>query len=159
MTIPGRLLMERDSLDDVPCFPVPTGYAILPYRPGDEKHWLDIHLDADRLSPITPALFEEQFGSDVEELGARQFYLHHGAEVVGTCSAWYDRTYKDGTWGRVHWLAIKTSYQGKGLSRPLLSGVLIALRQLGHTRAYLTTLRQRPRAIRLYESFGFLAVS
>ncbi len=158
MTLSDKIMMERESLEEIPRFALPEGYSIRPYRPGDEAHWLAIHRDAEHFVPITPTLFAEQFGSDAEELRARQFYLCHGEEVVGTCSAWHDKSYRDGTWGRVHWLAILTAYQGRGLAKPLLGHILTVLRQFGHTKAYLDTLRRREAAVRLYESFGFRVV-
>jgi GNAT superfamily N-acetyltransferase len=150
--------MERENLENIPLFALPDGYSIRPYEPGDEKHWIEIHLDAEKYVEATPALYEEYFGSDEAELRARQFYLYHGGEVVGTSSAWYDKSYKDGTWGRVHWLAIRTAHQGKGLSRPLLSHTLLVMKELGHTKAVLTTLRRRLIAVKLYENYGFKIV-
>jgi GNAT superfamily N-acetyltransferase len=159
MTYPDIIQMEREDLEDIPDFPLPEGYSIRAYRPGDEAHWVDIHVDAERFIEATPALFEEQFGPDAGELRRRQFYLRHGEEVVGTCSAWHDKSYKDGTWGRVHWLAIRTAHQGRGLSKALLSHVLRVMKELGHSKAVLTTLRRREVAVRLYENFGFRIVS
>jgi len=95
---------------------------------------------------------------DPDELAKRQFYLCRGEKVIGTATAWLGRDYKDGSYGRVHWVAIRPAYQGQGLSRPLMSEVLRALKRLGHERAYLTTSRRRPIAIRLYKSFGFVEV-
>ncbi len=150
--------MERPNLDDIPRFSLQKPYEIRTYEPGDEAHWYDIHVEADKLSNITKDLFASQFGSDQEELSARQFYLCHSREVIGTASAWYGEHYKDGSYSRVHWVAIRPSYQGRGLSKPLLSEVLHALARLGHNKAYLTTSRLRPVAIGLYRSFGFVEV-
>jgi GNAT superfamily N-acetyltransferase len=52
-------------------------------------------------------------------------------------------------------VAILPDYQGRGLSKPLLSQALRRLWELGHTRAYLTTSAERMVALRLYERFGF----
>jgi len=152
------VIMERIGLSNIPRFEVPAGYAILPYRPGDEVHWVAIHEDADRYTEASEELFASEFGSDVQELAKRQFYLHHGAEVIGTASAWYDSAYKDGSYGRIHWVAIRTAYQGRGLAKPLLFAVCLRLAKLGHEKAYLTTMRVRSIAIHLYEEFGFRIV-
>lgn len=154
----NRLILERDDLDDIIRFPLKQPYRIRTYRLGDEVRWHEIHLEADNFSNITEELFCSQFGSDLEELSKRQLYLCHSDEVIGTASAWYDKNYKNGSYGRVHWVAIRPSYQGLGLSKPLLSEVLQALLRLGHKKAYLSTSRLRPVAIRLYKSFGFVEV-
>jgi len=153
-----EIIMERADLADIPRYDLPEGYRITTYRPGDEKHWNEIHRDADKYTHVTNGLFASQFGSDLNELSRRQFYLHHGEEVIGTASAWYSPDYKDGKYGRVHWVAIKTAYQRRGLSKPLMTEVCLALARLGHKKAYLTTSRLRPVAIRLYEKFGFKIV-
>jgi len=154
----NRVIMERDELRDIPQFPLQEPYRIRTYQPGDEAHWYNIHREADKLSNITDELFHAQFGSDREELSLRQFYLCHSDEVIGTASAWHDKNYKDGSYGRVHWVAIRPSQQGRGLSKPLLSEVLQALARLGHKKAYLSTSRLRPVAIKLYKSFGFVEI-
>ena len=151
----GRLIMERNNLLNIPPYNPADGYLILPYRPGDEAHWLEIHKDADQYSDVTDDLFVNEFGSDVHEFSRRQLYLHHGNEVVGTASAWYDLDYKDGAYGMVHWIAIKRAHQGLGLSKPLMSEVCVRLADLGHKKACLTTSQQRLVAIHLYKTFGF----
>lgn len=159
MAFEDRIHMEREDLEDIPVFSLPDGYSIRPYSPGDLAHWIDIHLDAEKYIQATPELFEEYFGSNEDELRARQFYLCHGGEYVGTCSAWYEKAYKGGDWGRVHWMAIRESHQGRGFSKALLGHVLLTMKELGHRKAYLTTLRRRTIAVRLYENFGFRVVS
>lgn len=60
---------------------------------------------------------------------------------------------------RVHWVAIRPAYQGRGLARPLLFDIGQTLRELGHTRATLTTSHQRALAIALYRKIGFEIVA
>ena len=158
MTDENTVIMERGNLLDIPRYTLPEGYAILTYQPGDEGHWYEIHLDAEHYAEVTEELFATEFGSDVDELSKRQFYLHHGKEVVGTASAWYDLNYKDGAYGRIHWVAIKSRHQGLGLSKPLMSRVCLTLASLGYDKACLSTSRLRPVAIHLYEQFGFTIV-
>lgn len=157
MNIMETVIMER-SLDDVPPHSPQKPTVIRPYESGDEAHWYDIHLEADKLSNITEGLFRSEFGLDREELSTRQFYLCHAGKVIGTASAWHGTNYRDGSYGRVHWVAVRPSYQGRGLSKPLLCAVLQALTRLGHQRAYLTTSRLRPVAMGLYKSFGYVEV-
>ena len=56
--------MARANLDNVPEFTLPAGFTLRWYEPGDEAHWLRIHLAADPFNQITPELFREQFGVD-----------------------------------------------------------------------------------------------
>ena len=75
---------------------------------------------------------------------------------MGTATAWFDENHRGRPFGRVHWVAVVPENQGCGLSKPLLSRVCSALRELGHEDAYLTTSTVRVPAIRLYMQFGFV---
>lgn len=150
------LVMTRATLENLPDAPLPPGFALRWYAPGDEAHWLRIHLGADQLNVITPELFHEQFGNDPALLAQRQCYaLSPAGQVVGTASAWFSNAFEGGRWGRVHWLAVLPEFQGRGLGRALLGAVCRRLRELGHDRAYLTTSAARLPAIALYLKFGF----
>jgi GNAT superfamily N-acetyltransferase len=151
------LTMIRESLDNLPTHRLPPDFSVRWYLPGDEAHWLQIHLEADHLNPITPDLFTKQFGSNGDLLKQRQCYLMGAKnEPIGTATAWFNDDFEGGGWGRVHWLAILPQYHGRGLANPLLRAVCQRLRELGHERAYLTTSALRLPAIRLYRSFGFM---
>lgn len=153
-----RVVMQRPHLDGVGHFALDQPFRIRPYEPGDEARWYAIHRVADPPFTDTEGLFVHEFGADAAVLAARQLYLCDGDAVVGTASAWHDPGYADGTWARVHWVAIDPAYQGRGLSKPLLARVLRVAAGLGHRRAFLTTQRFRTVAIGLYASFGFVEV-
>jgi GNAT superfamily N-acetyltransferase len=74
---------------------------------------------------------------------------------VGTASAWYDRRYRDGTYGMVHWIAMRPSSQGKGLGKALLAFTMRTLAQW-HDKCILGTQSKRIGAINLYLKFGFV---
>ncbi len=151
-----RVVMVREHLEGIPEHALQKGFALRWYRAGDEKHWLEIHRRADGRSLITEELFAQKFGSDEGELGRRQCYLvAPGGETIGTATAWFDNNFDGRAFGRVHYVAILPEFQGKGLSKPLMTVVCQRLKQLGHGQAYLTTSTGRPRAIRLYLEFGF----
>jgi len=154
MFYPVSMAVER--LDDLPSYPLPSGYSVRFYEPGDEEVWRKIQSAADRLNTITGTLFDEQFGGDAARLASRQCYLlAEGAGAIGTATAWYDRRHHGRAYGRIHWVALLPDWQGRGLSKPLLSVVCRRLHSLGHRRAYLTTSTGRPRALNLYLGFGF----
>jgi len=169
--------MARANLNDLPVFDLPGDFSLRWYQPGDESHWLRIHLTADQFNEITPELFQRQFGlpeerglqatssherqsglkSALRELGERQCYLLLApkGEVIGTGTAWYNDDFEGARWGRVHWMAVMPQFQGRGLGKALLAAICGRLRRLGHDRAYLTTSTARVPAIRLYRKFGF----
>lgn len=146
--------MDCPVLDQALILPRPP-FSIRPYEPGDEAAWLDIHREADVYNVFRLETFRQQFGEDREVLHQRQAYLLDGEGCpIGTATAWFQP--EDPALGRIHWVAIRPAYQGAGLAKPLLAWVCNRLRELGHTRAYLTTSTSRVPAICLYFGLGFL---
>src|SRR5690349_1756048 len=105
--------MARADLEFLPPFPLPEGFSVAWYRPGDETHWLHVQVAAERFLEITPKLFWQQFGAGAEE-GRRDSTLHDLSErqcflfdpfrqIIGTGTAWFDAA-EGVCWGRVHWL-------------------------------------------------------
>ena len=109
--------MERPTLDGLPEHPLPPGFSVTWFRPGDEKKWLDIHCQAEEHVEISPKLFACEFGSDWEVLSRRQCYLLDDAsQPIGTATAWFDDDYYGERYGRLHWVAVVPEYQGRGLA-------------------------------------------
>ncbi|MBP7827886.1 MAG: GNAT family N-acetyltransferase [Verrucomicrobia bacterium] len=151
-----RLVMIRPHWDGLPAGELLAGWSLRWYQPGDAAHWTRIHLAAEREHAITDSLFRAQFGHEDTLLAVRQCYLlTPDGEPVGTATAWFDDSFADGRWGRVHWVALTPAYQGRGLAKPLLAAVCQRLRELGHDRAFLRTTPTRRPAIQLYLRFGF----
>jgi len=151
-----EIIMIRPHLDGFPVYPVPPGFSLRWYEPGDEERWLRIQKAADQWNDITPDLFRQEFGADQIELTMRQVYLcDREGEPVGTATAWYDDDFDGEPAGLVHWVAILPEYQGRGLAKCLMSIILERMVELGDERAVLWTSTARTAAIRLYLRFGF----
>lgn len=153
----ASVTMVRRDLLDLPHHAVPAGFAIRPFAPGDERAWVRIQAAADTHNVIDVRLFRDQFGRDEHELGRRLFLLEDPSGTpIGTAAAWFGGARHGPTIGRVHWVAIHPTQQGRGLAKPLLGRVCLALRELGHASAFLTTSTARVPAIALYLAFGFV---
>lgn len=153
----ASVTMVRGDLEGLPRHAVPDGFVIRPYARGDELSWVRIQSAADAYNVIVADLFRAQFGDDTVELGRRLFMLEDPAgTAIGTAAAWFGGARRGPAVGRVHWVAIHPAHQGRGLAKPLLSRVCVALRGLGHESAFLTTSTARLPAIALYLSFGFV---
>ena len=149
--------MIRENLDNILDFSLPGQYSSRWFQPGDEKHWLDIHYSAEKYVTITPELYLQEFGSDMEMLSQRQCYIFApDGRAIATASAWFGDDHYGSDCGRLHWAAMIPKYQGRGLAKPLLTLVCNRLRELGHRKAYLTTAVERIAAINLYRKFGFV---
>lgn len=149
--------MVRETLDEIPDYPLPEPYSIRWFEPGDAENWQRVQIESDHLINMAGMPHRDQFGSDVMVLKDRQCFLCDGeGDVIGTASAWFDDNYREQRYGRVHWVAIVRSMRGRGLSKPLMTAVCNRLASLGHERACLGTSTARIPAIHLYLKFDFV---
>jgi len=151
-----QLWMIRPHLDDVPEHPMPKGFTIRNWREGEDALWLDVQRDAEPLFTVTDDLFQQEFGFDRQGCAQRVFFLTTDKGVtVGTLSAWYSRDFYGEDAGRIHWVAVRPGYQGRGLAR---AGMSHALRwmQGRHRKAWLQTSSSRITAVKMYLDFGFV---
>ncbi len=151
-----QIVMIREHLDAFPRFALPDGFAMRAFGPGDRETWVDLHLAAELYVTVSGELFDREFGHDLPAMPRRCcFLLSPTHRDIGTITGWYDRSYRGRRWGRIHWVAIVPGFQGRGLSKPMMTFAMDRLRSLGHRRAMLTTQPQRLAAIRTYLNFGF----
>jgi len=156
MTEDGRVVMWRPLRPPLPVYPPPPGLVIRHHQPGDAALWTELQRVADTLNTITDDLFQQQYGTDAALHADRIIHLGTTAgETIGTSSAWFGPGGPGDPLGRVHWVAIHPDHQGRGLAHCLMAATLARLMGLGHREAYLTTSRERPVALRLYERHGF----
>jgi len=151
-----NIYMCRDNLDDFPVFELPAPYSVRWYKEGEERTWVNIVAAADVYNNTNLQTFREQFGEDVKNLKARQFFIINKiGKPVGTSTSWFGTEGADKGWGRIHWVMLHPEEQGKGLANAMLSLSLLKLKELGHKNAYLCTQPPRLPAIALYLKFGF----
>jgi len=149
--------MVRHDLENIPDLPPPAGFSIRPMRPGEGELWEDVERDAEPYLEIRPGMFDSQFGSDPDAIRRRCFLIIEDAtgKAVGTTSAWYENDYHGRAVGRIHWVAVRKAFQGRGLAK---ATVAFATRQLAqwHDMAILDTQTRRLAAIKIYLDLGFL---
>jgi ribosomal protein S18 acetylase RimI-like enzyme len=142
-------------MDDIPQTPLPSGYTMRGMSVEDIGLWTDIQRDAEEYFEVTSSLFMNQFGDDLPSIGHRCFILRDPAgRGIGTISAWYNRDFRGEDWGRIHWVALRPSQQGRGLGKAMLTYAMNVLAGY-HERAYLDTDARRLAAVGLYRKYGF----
>ena len=76
-------------------------------------------------------------------------------ETIGTTTAWYGDLNGDGkTRGRIHWVGVVPEYQGRGLSKPMLTKAMEIMAGK-HDEFYLTSQTTSWQAVNMYLNFGF----
>lgn len=149
------VIMIRPHMRDIPQAPWPEGYGIRPMTLDDVGLWTDIWRDAEPFLKISDELFREEFGDDLGAVPRRCFIVTDPRGLgVGTISAWYNREFRGKDYGRIHWVAVRPSYQGKGLGRAAMTHAMNKLAEW-HDRCYLWTSTERTGAVALYRSLGF----
>ena len=148
----------REDLEDIPDYPVPDGYRIRYYKPGDEEDFARIWNTSglkgwDGASVKT---FFNDYGTDPKVHKRRCIFAETlDGKVVGTVTAWHTR-YKGKRWGMVHWFAVDPAHGRKGLGKSLMSECLRCMKKVGHRRAMVGTQTVRLPAIKTYVAVGFI---
>ena len=84
------------------------------------------------------------------------FIEDESGEKVATATAFYDihKPAEPGE-GQLHWVAVKKEFQGKNLSKPLITYTLAVMKQLGYTRVKIHTQTNTWLACKIYYDLGF----
>lgn len=157
-----ELLLERSDLNNIPQYPLPDGYRFVYYQPGDRDVWIDIEHSAKEFLNYDHGMesWKRYYDGKDNKLVERMVFIENEAgEKVATATAFYDIYGRDKSGaGWLHWVAVRREYQGKGLSKPLISYVLNLMRKLGYTHAKIPTQTTTWLACKIYLDFGFLPI-
>ena len=152
-------LMLEGSLDEIRPRPLPRGYHISMYRPGDRDAWIAIERSARELESYEQGLevWDKYYSAREDELPARMAFVEtDSGEKVATATAMYDVRGLDTSGdGWLHWVAVARPHQGKGLSKPLITRVLDIMKGLGYTRCKIPTQTTTWLAVKVYLDLGF----
>lgn len=154
------LYLERPDLDTLPEYPLPAGYRFVFYQRGDRDAWIDIEKSAQEFDTYEQGLeaWNRYYAGKDEELARRMVFVEtDGGEKVATATAFYDIHGRDQSGaGWLHWVSVRQSYQGRGLSKPLIAHVLRIMKSLGYAHAKIPTQTTTWVAVKVYLDFGFV---
>lgn len=156
-----QLLLELPELRGLEELPLPAGYRFVNYRPGDYRAWSEIEISAGEFETEAQAweAWADYFLEEELLLENRMFFVETAdREKVATASAWIDidqldEPDPDVSW--LHWVAVKRSHQGRGLSKPLILRVLRCMAEYGYLRARVPTQTCTWLACKIYLDLGF----
>lgn len=156
-----ELLLESD-ITEVPQYELPNGYRFVPYTDGDRDAWIAIEMSAKEFVSYEQGLeaWNRYYATRLDELPNRMFFIEtNDGEKIATATAFYDIHGRDtSNDGWLHWVAVKREYQGKGLSKPLITYVLRVMNKLGHVHAKIPTQTNTWLACKVYMDLGFVPV-
>ena len=139
------VFMERKLDDDVPAFPLPDGYAIIPGVHSPEF----AGITGNSYTPEQYAAVCNAPGYQ-SDLGLRVCYQNR--EIASGCVCWYDDVDNCGEFEPV---GTHKAHRGKGLASAVLAQILANLKRYGADFAYVRTGKDNIPAVRLYQKLGF----
>lgn len=156
-----ELLLEKD-ITEVTQFKLPEGYSFVSYSDTDRDTWIDIEISAKEFSCYEQGLeaWNRYFAARIDELPNRMFFIENDrGEKIATATALYDIYGRDtSNSGWLHWVAVRREYQGRGLSKPLITYVLRVMNDLGYKHAKIPTQTNTWLACKVYLDLGFLPI-
>ena len=154
-----ELLMKYDDTSVYKKYDLPEGFHYEFYKPGDEEEWAKIHIESGEFTSIEKGLkhFHDFFDYFIDSLDKRCVFIvdSNTNEKVGTATISLLEEKEYGYEAAVDWVAIKRSYQGRKLSRPLISKFMEIANNLGHKSIILHTQTTTWLAAKLYLDYGF----
>ena len=154
-----ELLMKYEDIKNYKRYELPEGFHYEFYKPGDEEEWVMIHIESGEFTSIEKGLkhFHDFYDSFKEELPRRCIFIVDDAtgEKIGTATISLLKEPEYGYDGAVDWVAIKKRYQGRHLSKPLISKFMEIANNLGHDKLILHTQTTTWLAAKLYLDYGF----
>lgn len=154
-----ELLMYYNDTSKFINYELPNGYHYEFYKSGDENDWIDIHISSGEFTSVEQGLkyFHDFYDSFIDELDKRCFFIIDDSTdgKVGTATVSLLQNEEYGYKATIDWLAIKKEYQGKKLSRPLISKFISVANDLGHDKIMLHTQTTTWLAAKLYLDAGF----
>ena len=153
------LVMTYDNTSEFKKYDLPKGFRYQFYKPGDENDWISIHLDSGEFTDEEEASchFHEYYDDFIDELSKRCVFIvdSNTDEKVGTASISLFDDKEHGYDAAVDWVAIKKSYQVRGLAKPLMSKFMEIAVNNGHDKIILHTQTHTWLAAKLYLDYGF----
>lgn len=153
----GVLMVKTDTAD-YPRYELPDGFTMTGYQPGFETEWAKLMVEVDHTDTLQEAekIFQNEFLSNPSLLPKQcLFILDSSGKTAATASLWHGEHFGK-TCQRIHWVAAKPEFQGKGLIKALLTKLLDIYNKMGFRDfLYLTSQTWSYKAINLYFQFGF----
>ena len=154
-----ELLMKYDDTSNYKEYDLPEGFHYEYFKPGDEEEWVNIHIESGEFTSYEKGLkhFHDFYDFFIDELPKRCIFIVDSKtnEKVATATISLLETPEYGYRAAVDWVAIKRSYQGRKLAKPLITKFVEMANNLGHKEIILHTQTTTWLAAKLYLDYGF----
>ncbi len=154
-----ELIMKYDDTSKFINYELPEGFEFVFYKVGDEDDWVKIHISTGEFCSYQKGLeyFHQFFDSFSDQLYKRCFFIvdENTNEKIATATVSLLKNKEFEYEAAVDWIAIRKEYQGRCLSKPLISKIVSLANELGNDKMILHTQTHTWLAAKLYLDFGF----
>lgn len=148
----SQLPMRFADLTETPSIPLPAGYQVREFSPGEEESLARCMAEAEGPGWDVARVTREITGAGFV---LRTFVVVYDNEVVATASAAHEEKRFPGV-GYIHWVAARPDHQGKKLGSIATVAAMREFVKQGFTEAVLETDTFRVPAIVSYLRLGYL---
>ena len=154
------VIMEKHDPTVYPKYELPQGFYFAEYERGFEKKWAVLNSDVghtDSPEDGEKIFIREYMGYDIDTIRKKTiFIMDEKDNLAGVGSVWDGDDFGE-TFQRLHWIAVSSNYQNKGLSKVIVSRALDIYNNLGYRGyIYLTSQTWSYKALNVYSHFGFV---
>lgn len=161
-SIPFHTIILKRPFGPAPALrPLPEGFTLRAYQPGDEQGWAQIEQAVGEFDTVEQALHcHRGYQNQPEELRRRQWYaIAPNGDWAATATAWWTINAQGKRIPVVHALGCEPKCQGLGLGRAVATAMLNSFYRLENgLDVWLDTQTWSYRAIGLYLELGFVPV-
>lgn len=157
------VVMVKMDMTDYPRYELPEGFYITGYKEGYENEWAAIAKEQFVLDSLEAGLksFKDEFWCDMEVWEKLKDSCLFAVEdktgkVAAILSLWEGSEVCKGYFRRIHWVATREEFQGKGIIKAMMTYAHDLYHKQGATGpCFCVTGTPNWQAIRIYKKFGY----
>ena len=153
------LTLTYENTNQLVEYKLPEDFSFVFYKKGDIKDWVNIHISSKEFSNYKKGIeyFHSFFDSFKEELGKRCLFVVDNKTKEKIATAIISKLTKDeyGYEAAVDFVAIKKEYQGRNLSKSLISRIIKLANELGYNKIILHTQTHTWLVVKICLDMGF----
>ncbi len=157
------VVMVKMDMSEYPRYELPEGFYITSYKDGYENEWAEIAQEQFELESLEEGLklFKNEFMGDTDVWARLKdsclFAIEEkSGKVAAILSLWEGSEVCKGYFRRIHWVATREEFQGKGIVKAMMTYALDLYHEQGATGpCFCVTGTPNWQAIRIYKKFGF----
>jgi GNAT superfamily N-acetyltransferase len=154
------IIMEKHDASIYPKYELPEGFSFARYQPGFDKQWALLNFEVDHTETLERAekIFREEFLEyDSEALKEKMVFAvdDETNNLAGVGAVWDGNLFGE-IQQRLHWIAVSSKYQNRGIAKAVISKLFDIYNDLGYNGyIYLTSQTWSYKALNIYMQFGF----